>query len=74
VVFAVDGVVWVAGAAAVVVAGGIALLVAPWGAASDRPLDHEAEARLLLGEDPDDIDEELRRRAETDRPSGEDDR
>jgi hypothetical protein len=65
---AIDGVVWIAGVAIVVVATGLAFLLVPWGDGTDGDLDAEAQARLLLGEDPEAVDEALRRRAEAGRP------
>jgi hypothetical protein len=59
---AIDWVPWVGAACALFVVG-IALAVLVVRRGHDDALDPEVEARLLLGEDPDEIDRDLAQRA-----------
>ena len=57
---------WLAASAAVgvlVVFVLLIVIIAPWGSRSGDALDHETQARLLLNEDPDEIDRRLRERS-----------
>jgi len=65
---ATDGLPWIVGLCVLSVIGLILIVVAPWrGVRREPPLDDEVEARLLLGEDPDDIDRDLAANAERQR-------
>jgi len=62
---ATDWLPWIVGICALSVIGLILIVVAPWRAVRrEPPLDDEVEARLLLGEDPDQIDRDLAANAE----------
>ncbi len=57
---ATDWVPWILGVCVLSVVILILIIVAPWrGVRREPPIDSEAEARLLLGEDPDEIDRDL---------------
>ncbi len=57
---ATDWVPWILGICVLSVVVLILIIVAPWrGVRREPPLDSEVEARLLLGEDPDEIDRDL---------------
>jgi hypothetical protein len=59
-VFATDWLPWIVGICLLSVILLILIVVAPWrGVRREPPLDDEVEARLLLGEDPDEIDRDL---------------
>jgi len=65
---AITVVTWIAVVCALSVVGFVLILVAPWRWLSSadresRRLDKDVETRLLLGEDPDEIAEELDARA-----------
>ena len=63
---ATDAIPWIVGIAVVAVLALALIIVAPWRTVRrEPPLAEEIEARLLLGEDPDDIDRDL---AERDAP------
>ena len=67
-VVATDWLPWIVGICVLSVIGLILIVVAPWrGVRREPPLDDEVEARLLLGEDPDDIDRDLAANAERQR-------
>ena len=64
-VVATDWLPWIVGICVLSVIGLILIVVAPWrGVRREPPLDDEVEARLLLGEDPDQIDRDLAANAE----------
>ena len=57
---AADWIPWIVGLSIVSVAVLVLILVAPWKSVrSEHGLDEEAETRLLLGEDPEQIDRDL---------------
>ena len=57
---AVDSLVWIAALSVLSVVVLLLIVIAPWKRVRDeRPLDPEIEARLLLGEDPDEIDRDI---------------
>lgn len=59
-VLAADALPWIFGVAVVSVVALVLIIVAPWRTVrSEPPLADEIESRLLLGEDPDDIDRDL---------------
>ena len=59
-VLAADLLPWILGICVLSVILLILIIVAPWrGVRSEPKLDDEIEARLLLGEDPDEIDRDL---------------
>jgi len=68
-VLALDSAIWVlAGVCALSVVGLLLIVVAPWRKVREEPpLDEEVQTRLLLGEDPqeiaEDVDEEESERA-----------
>lgn len=71
---ATDWLPWIVGICVVSLIGLILIVVAPWrGVRGEPPLDDEVEARLLLGEDPDEIDRELAANAERRRKQAVDD-
>jgi hypothetical protein len=56
---------WIVGACALLGLVLVLVVVAPWShVRAESPLDHEVQARLMLGEDPDEIDRDLAQRAE----------
>jgi hypothetical protein len=59
---AMDWLPWVGAACALFVVGVALAVLAPW-QRHDDALDREVEARLLLGEDPDEIDRDLAQRS-----------
>ena len=62
---ATDWLPWIVGICVLSLIGLILIVVAPWrGVRREPPLDDEVEARLLLGEDPHEIDRELAANAE----------
>lgn len=62
---ALDTTTLIVGIVVLAVVGLLIIIVAPWGAVRSEPkLDEEIETRLLLGEDPDEIDRELAARQE----------
>lgn len=57
---AVDALVWIAALSVLSVVVLALIVIAPWKRVRDeRPLDPDVETRLLLGEDPDEIDRDL---------------
>jgi hypothetical protein len=56
---AIDLVPWLGGLCALLVAVLALVVVAPWRKDEDVALDPEVQARLLLGEDPEEIDQQL---------------
>jgi len=71
---ATDWLPWIVGLCVLSVIGLILIVVAPWrGVRREPPLDDEVEARLLLGEDPDEIDRDLAANAERRRKQAADD-
>jgi hypothetical protein len=55
----------VIGACALLGIGLVLVVVAPWGhVRSDSGLDREVQTRLMLGEDPDEIDRDLAQRSD----------
>jgi len=59
-VVATDWLPWIVGVCVLSLIVLILIVVAPWrGVRREPPLDDEVEARLLLGEDPDEIDRDL---------------
>ena len=57
---AANAVPWIAGVTGVSVVALLVIIVAPWRTVrSEPPLAKEIESRLLLGEDPDEIDRDL---------------
>ena len=59
-VLATDWLPWILGICVLSVIVLILIVVAPWrGVRREPKLDDEVEARLLLGEDPDEIDRDL---------------
>lgn len=59
-VLATDWLPWVAAICVLSVVVLLLIIVAPWRGVRDEPkLDQEVQARLLLGEDPDEIDRDL---------------
>jgi hypothetical protein len=63
---AFDLVPWLGGLCALLVAVLALVVVAPWSRGrDDAALDPEVEARLLLGEDPEEIQRDLERRSHT---------
>jgi hypothetical protein len=59
-VLAVDSLVWIAAVSVLSVVVLLLIVIAPWKRVrAERPLDPEVEARLLLGEDPDEIDRDI---------------
>ncbi len=59
-VLAADALPWILGVAIVSVVALALIIVAPWRTVrSEAPLADEIQSRLLLGEDPDDIDRDL---------------
>ncbi len=66
-VLAADALPWIVGIAIVSVVALVLIIVAPWRTVRrEAPLADEIESRLLLGEDPDEIDRDLASRE----PSG----
>jgi hypothetical protein len=62
---ALDAVVWILLIVGLSVAGLLVIVIAPWSRVrSEPPLDEDIETRLLLGEDPDELDRELAARQE----------
>ena len=62
---ATDWLPWVAGIGLVSAIALVLIVVVPSRSVrADSGIDREAEARLLLGEDPDEIDREMARRSE----------
>jgi hypothetical protein len=62
---ALDTTTWIIGICVLAVVGLLVIVIAPWGAVRDEPrLDEEIQTRLLLGEDPDELDRELAARQE----------
>jgi hypothetical protein len=71
-VLAVDSLVWIAALSAVSVIVLLLIVIAPWKRVRDeRPLDPEIEARLLLGEDPGEIDRDIASRQQGSAPVAE---
>jgi len=59
-VVAMDWLPWVVALCVLSVLALLLIVIAPWKKVRDEPgLDDEAETRLLLGEDPDEIDRDL---------------
>lgn len=59
-VVAMDWLPWVVGLCVLSVLALLLIVIAPWKKVREEPgLDDEAETRLLLGEDPDEIDRDL---------------
>ncbi|MEX0664400.1 MAG: hypothetical protein WD598_06465 [Acidimicrobiia bacterium] len=56
---AFDFVPWLGGLCALLVAALALVVIAPWRGRDDAALDPEIEARLLLGEDPEEIQRDL---------------
>jgi hypothetical protein len=62
-VLATDWLPWIVGICIVSMIVLLLIIVAPWrGVRREPPLDRDVEARLLLGEDPDEIDRDLAQR------------
>lgn len=60
---ALDTIVWILGICVLSVIGLLVIVIAPWGRVRSEPrLDEEIQTRLLLGEDPDELDRELEAR------------
>jgi hypothetical protein len=71
-VLAVDSLVWIAALSVLSVIVLLLIVIAPWKRVRDeRPLDPEIEARLLLGEDPDEIDRDIASRQQGSAPVAE---
>jgi hypothetical protein len=69
---ALDSIVWILAICILSVAGLLVIVIAPWGRVrAEPPLDQEIETRLLLGEDPDELDRELKERQEQTAPVAE---
>jgi hypothetical protein len=67
---AMDWLPWVVGLCILSAVALLLIVVAPWKKVREEPgLDDEAETRLLLGEDPDEIDRDLTER-EAERRAG----
>ena len=65
-----DWLPWVVGLCILSAVALLLIVIAPWKKVRDEPgLDDEAETRLLLGEDPDEIDRDLAAR-EAERRAG----
>ena len=62
---AFDVVPWLAGLFALLVAALALVVIAPWRDREHEALDPEVEARLLLGEDPEEIERDLEGRSPT---------
>ena len=59
-IVAMDWLPWIVGLCVLSVLVLLLILIAPWKRVREEPgLDDEAETRLLLGEDPDEIDRDL---------------
>jgi hypothetical protein len=72
VVLALDSIVWILAICALSVVGLLVIVIAPWGRVRrEPPLDEEVETRLLLGEDPVELDRELSARQEQASPVAE---
>jgi hypothetical protein len=55
---------WIVGACVLLGIVLVLVVIAPWShVRADSRLDHEIQARLMLGEDPDEIDRDLAQRA-----------
>lgn len=59
-----DLVPWIGGLCAVAAVGLLLVVAAPWRRRRDAALDDEVQARLLLGEDPEEIERDLEARRE----------
>jgi hypothetical protein len=62
---AFDVVPWLGGLCALLVAAFALVVIAPWRDREGEALDPEIEARLLLGEDPEEIERDLEERSPT---------
>ena len=61
---------WLVGACALIGVVLVLVVIAPWShVRADSRLDHEVQARLMLGEDPDEIDRDLAQRTAEQRTS-----
>ncbi len=68
-VIATDALPWIVGVAVVSVVTLLLIIVAPWRTIRrESPLADEIESRLLLGEDPDEIDRDLQSRVQSHAP------
>jgi hypothetical protein len=71
-VLAVDSLVWIAALSVLSVIVLLLIVIAPWKRVrAERPLDPEIETRLLLGEDPDEIDRDIASRQQGGAPVAE---